>query len=153
VTFGLLVVLFAIAKQIQHIQSIRGFLLIAGLLGILGLFFVIDFAILIMFPSVKVIKSGMQVQFFWFWWISVPWGNVLDLYHWPRGLGRIVIVEVEGLTPFHLFYGLLYAHKAKPAFLIATSITEYDDLIGTMTPLQELGFCPLGGEAGKMRTR
>ena len=119
-------------KQVQDIQSICGFLLTAGLVGLLGVFFVISLAVMTMFPSVKIVESGMQIQFFWFWWIFVPWGSVLSLYYWRSGLKRIIIVEVERLTPFHLVYGLIYAHKTKPAFLIATSITRIDELIETI---------------------
>ena len=125
-------ILLVIAKQVQDIRSLCGFLLTAGLVGLLGVFFIISLAVMTMFPSVEIADSGMQVQFFWFWWIFVPWASVLDLYFWRSGFRRIVVVEVDRLTPFHLVYGLIYAHKTKPAFLIASSITGYNDLIGTI---------------------
>lgn len=125
-------ILLAVAKQVQDIQSVCGFLLTAGLVGLLGVFFILSLAVMIMYPSVKIVESGMEIQFFWFWGVFIPWSSVLDLYYWRRWFGRIVIVEVEGLTPFHLVYGLIYAHKTKPAFLIGASITGYDDLIETI---------------------
>jgi hypothetical protein len=122
-------ILLMIVKHVQDIQSFCAFLLGAA---IFGSFFIGFLAVMVMFPSVKVLESGVEIQVFWFWWILVPWGNVLDFYHWPMGFKRVVIVEVERLTPFHLVYGLMYAHKTKSAFLIRTSITGYDELIRTM---------------------
>ena len=40
-----------------------------------------------------------------------------------------IIVVKKGLTLFHKIYGLMYGQTQQPAFLIFTSISDYEKLI------------------------
>jgi hypothetical protein len=107
-------------------------IIVLGLIGILVLFLIGWLALLNMFPAVQTSPSGMRIQTFWFWWVFISWEDIVALYRWRTVGKRVVIVVTETLTPFHIVYGIIYAEKLKPAFLISASITRYDDLIRTI---------------------
>lgn len=99
-------------------------ILIAFLIGWLALWY--------MFPTVQTSANGMRVRVFSFWWVFIPWGDIINLYRWNAARKRIVIVVVNRLTPFHVLYGAMYAETLKPSFLISASIANYDELIKTI---------------------
>lgn len=73
----------------------------------------------------------MFVQVFFFWWVFIPWENVLEIR--PRFRKSIILKEatvilVRKLTPFHRLIGVLVG-KSKPGFQISHSIGGYSELI------------------------
>ena len=105
---------------------------VVGLIGLLTLLFVGWLALLNMFPAIQTSARGMEIRFFWFWWLPIAWEDVTDLYRWQTGGKRIVIVVARRLTPFHRLYGMTYAETPRPAFLISASVAGYDHLIRTI---------------------
>jgi hypothetical protein len=83
-------------------------------------------------PDVRVTDTGMFVQVFFFWWVFVPWKNILEIT--TRSKKSILhrqttVVWVQKLTPFHRLIGVI-GGKLKPCFQIEPSISGYNELIG-----------------------
>lgn len=123
--FLLIGIMLLMAKQTSLVS-------ILGLTAILIAFLIWWLALWYMFPTVRTSPEGMRVRVFSFWWVFIPWEDVIGLYRWRAGGKRIAIIVANRLTPFHVLYGVMYAEMLKPAFLVSASIAGYDELIKTV---------------------
>lgn len=129
--FLLLGIVLLMVKQTRAFVPNRptALLSILGLAVILMAFLIGWLALWTMFPTVQTSAKGMRVRVFAFWWVFIPWEDIVGLYRWRTSGRRIVIIVANRLTPFHVLYGVMYAELLKPAFLISASIADYDKLI------------------------
>lgn len=76
-------------------------------------------------------EEGLQIEFLWRK-IRVRWVDVVDVKPVWGFLGqkdkRPVIVLVNGLTPFHRSFGVIYGLSLKPGFVIFSSINDFQIL-------------------------
>ena len=84
----------------------------------------------IMSPDIRVTDAGLSVQVFFFWWIFVPWKDILEAK--PRFRKSILrkeatVVLVRRLTPFHRLIGVQIG-RSNSGFQIDHSIGGYDEL-------------------------
>lgn len=132
--FPLIAIALLVVKQARTAASsqVAGAIVIVGLVGVFAFFLVAWLAIWQMFPEIQTSSQGIKVRFFWFWWLFVPWDDIVDVFRWRLAGRRTVVVVVERLTHFHRLYGAVYAETARPAFLISESIEHYDELVQTI---------------------
>ena len=80
-------------------------------------------------------EEGLLVEFLWRK-IRVRWVDVIETKIAWGFLGseqnRPLIVLVNGLTPFHRIFGVLYGLSIKPGFVISVSNSEYQVLKKTI---------------------
>jgi len=132
--FLLIGIVLLMVKQLGILMPNRAptLLSVLGLAAILIVFLIGWLALWYMFPTVQTSAKGMRVRVFSFWWVFIPWEDIVSLYRWRVSGRRIVIIVANRLTPFHVLYGVMYAEMLKPAFLISASIADYDELIKTV---------------------
>ena len=130
----LLAIVLLIVKQVRTsaVSGVAYIIPMLGLIGVLVVFLISCLALWQMYPPVQSSAQGIRIRFLWFWWFFIPWGDIVGLYRWRVAGQRIVIIVVDKLTSFHILYGVVYAEMRKPAFLISTSIANYDELIQTI---------------------
>lgn len=90
-------------------------------------------------PDVRATDTGLFVQVFFFWWIFVPWANILETKtRFKKSILRkeATVVLVQRLTPFHRLIGIRVG-RLKPAFQIEHSISGYDELINLIQKKME----------------
>jgi hypothetical protein len=83
------------------------------------------------FPTVLTDEEGIRVKFLWLY-LHVPWQDVVGLEparHFKRNKTHWVVIT-KSLTPFHRFYGLLYALTVRPSFTFDHNISDYSRLLG-----------------------
>ncbi|SRR5258706_3714216 len=77
-------------------------------------------------------EEGLFIELLWRK-IRVPWVDIIEIksawgfWHAP-GKNHILIVLVNGLTPFHRLFGVLYGWSLKPGFIIYPTIRNYEEL-------------------------
>lgn len=79
------------------------------------------------FQDVWVDEEGLIIEFLWAK-LHVPWDRVLQIKPLFGALGRkqgVSVVIVDGLTPFHRLYGLIYGFSSKPAFVLWPTLSNY----------------------------
>ena len=83
------------------------------------------------FQNIWVDEEGLQIEFLWRK-IGVRWADIADIKPAWGFLGqkdkRPVIVLVNGLTPFHRTFGVIYGLSIKPGFVIFPSINDFQIL-------------------------
>jgi len=78
-----------------------------------------------MFSVVTITTNGLQVQTFLFWWVFIPWDDIIFIQAYQ--MGRYHIIGVNYLTPIHKhLFGIWYG---KPVFYIYKGINGYTELI------------------------
>ena len=102
-----------------------------GLLFILVVFLIISFLLVAYFyTDLEVDENGLLVEFMWKK-LRIPWNKVLQIKPLlgiklrKRGIS---VVIVDGLTPFHRLYGLIYGFSLKPAFILWPIVSNYEVL-------------------------
>jgi hypothetical protein len=83
------------------------------------------------YPNIKVYKEGLEIQYFWIFWLFVPWEDVLALRRY-KPAKQIRTVEVRELTFVHKLMGESLHGKRRPAFAVLPSIDRYHELIRTI---------------------
>lgn len=82
--------------------------------------------------DVRTTEEGLYVQVFFFWWVFVPWKNILETRtRFKKSILRrkeTTVVLVRSLTPFHRLIGVTVG-RLKPGFQIESSISGYAELI------------------------
>lgn len=85
------------------------------------------------YPDIRTSDEGLAVQVFLFWWVFIPWEDVVDVRLTTIGkmLGssRSCLVVVRRLTPVHTLIGGTSGTKYQPAFLIRETLEGYADLM------------------------
>ncbi len=81
-------------------------------------------------------EEGLQIEFLWRK-IRVRWVDLIEtkavLGSWlAPEKNRPLIVLVNGLTPFHRIFGVLYGLSIKPGFVIYPSISDFQILKETI---------------------
>lgn len=132
--FPLLAIVLLIVEQVRTLSfgEAASVIPILGLLGVLVAFLISWLALWQMYPAVQTSAQGIRIRFLRFWWLFVPWDEIVELCRWRVFGKRTVIIVVEKLTSFHVLYGAVYAEILKPAFLVSASIADYDELIQTI---------------------
>ena len=83
------------------------------------------------FQDIWVDEEGLQIEFLWKK-IRVKWEEIIEVKPAWGFLGskknRPLIVLVNGLTPFHRAFGVIYGLSTKPGFVIFSSINDFQIL-------------------------
>ena len=81
-------------------------------------------------------NKGIKVSVFYFFWIFVPWEDIIDITTHPfpgyRDPTLLRIIKVRNLTIFHRLAGLVYFTGSHPIILISKYISNYDDLVNSI---------------------
>jgi len=83
--------------------------------------------------DVLVDEEGLQIEFLWKK-MRVQWTDIIETkttfgsWFAPEK-NRPLIILVNGLTPFHRIFGVLYGLSIKPGFVIFPSISDFEILI------------------------
>ena len=81
-------------------------------------------------PNVRVSDKGLEVQDFLFWWNPISWEDIKDIRSIPIiGGSRTRLVVVRNLTFIHRVIGTIYFAFFQPAFLISSTLDNYDELV------------------------
>ena len=79
--------------------------------------------------------EGLEIEFLWRK-VRVRWLDIIEIKAVWGSLGqeknRPLIVLVNGLTPFHRIFGVLYGLSIKPGFVIFPSISDFRELKETI---------------------
>ncbi|HPH95327.1 MAG TPA: hypothetical protein PKW33_19650 [Anaerolineaceae bacterium] len=73
--------------------------------------------------------EGLHTRFLWIR-LTIPWENVIDrvpLFTFSHQK-HIWVIRVHVLSPFHLFYGLIYAFSIHPGLVYSSAIDHYEAL-------------------------
>jgi hypothetical protein len=86
-----------------------------------------------LYPDVTIKSDGLLINFA-FRDFSVDWNNVVEIkparFLGIPMLGKAKIVFVsEGLTRFHVLYGILYGASFRRAFLVTSYISDYHSVM------------------------
>lgn len=80
--------------------------------------------------DLEVDDNGLLVDFLWKK-LHVPWDKVIQMKP-LLGLrlrkNGIYVVIVDGLTPLHRLFGILYGFSLKPAFILWPNVTDFEVL-------------------------
>jgi hypothetical protein len=84
-------------------------------------------------PMVRTSARGMLVAFVNDW-LPVPWENIRAIKVTEAGDRYVLLVETDRgwLTGWHRWYSFIYRLGFRPAFLITSQISEFDDLVKTL---------------------
>ena len=84
-------------------------------------------------PMVRTSARGMLVAFVNDW-LPVPWENIRTIKVTEAGDRYVLLVETDRgwLTGWHRWYSFIYRLGFRPAFLITSQISEFDDLVKTL---------------------
>ncbi len=84
-------------------------------------------------PVIRTSARGMLVEFAGDW-LPVPWEKLTAIKVTEANDSYAVLLETDSqhLTGWHVFYSLLYRFSWRPAFLITSSISEFDRLVQTI---------------------
>ncbi|OAN48517.1 hypothetical protein A6A03_08015 [Chloroflexus islandicus] len=88
-------------------------------------------------PALRVSTRGLLVEFAG-GWLPVAWEDVQQIHVTGDEAGqRFVLLVIPAksakrLTGWHRVYGLLYGTTIRPAFLVSSSIDEFDHLLNTI---------------------
>ena len=86
--------------------------------------------------NITVTDEGLLIEFLWKD-LFVPWDKIIQIKPAYGFLGnsrntKIYIVLTNALTPLHRFFGVTYGLSIKPAFIIYSTISEYESLVETI---------------------
>ena len=84
-----------------------------------------------LFPDIEADKENIYIHFLWYR-LPVKWQDIIGIKPSWANIPRhptTWVVSTRTLTPFHRFYGLLYAFTVQPSFIIRYEITDRDKLI------------------------
>jgi hypothetical protein len=85
-----------------------------------------------LYPDIRASDDGLAVQVFLFWWVFVPWEDVVDIR--PTGVSKLLgssrsrLVVVRHLTLAHRLIGGADS-RFRPAFIIKATMQGYDELM------------------------
>lgn len=84
-------------------------------------------------PTVRTSARGMLVAFVNDW-LPVPWENIRTIKVTEAGDRYVLLVETDRgwLTGWHRWYSFVYRFGFRPAFLITSQISEFDELVKTL---------------------
>lgn len=84
-------------------------------------------------PAVRTSARGMLVAFVNDW-LPVPWENIRAIKVTESGNNYVLLVETDRgwLTGWHRWYSFVYGLGFRPAFLITSQISEFDELVKTL---------------------
>ncbi len=86
--------------------------------------------------NITVTDEGLLVEFLWKD-LFVPWDKIVEIKpaygFWRNSQNtKIYVVLTNALTPFHRCFGVIYGLSIKPAFIIYSTISEYESLVETI---------------------
>lgn len=84
-------------------------------------------------PTVRTSARGMLVAFVNDW-LPVPWENIRAIKVTESGDRYVLLVETDRgwLTGWHRWYSFIYRLGFRPAFLITSQISDFDELVKTL---------------------
>lgn len=84
-------------------------------------------------PVVRTSARGVLVAFVNDW-LPVPWENIRAIKVTEAGDRYVLLVETDGgwLTGWHRWYSFVYRLGFRPAFLITSQISDFDELVKTL---------------------
>lgn len=84
-------------------------------------------------PTVRTSARGMLVAFVNDW-LPVPWENIRAIKVTEAGDRYVLLVETDRgwLTGWHRWYSFVYRLGFRPAFLITSQISDFDELVKTL---------------------
>ncbi|MFQ3631185.1 hypothetical protein [Roseiflexus sp.] len=84
-------------------------------------------------PTVRTSARGMLVAFVNDW-LPVPWENIRTIKVTEAGDRYVLLVETDHgwLTGWHRWYSFIYRLGFRPAFLITSQISDFDELVKTL---------------------
>lgn len=84
-------------------------------------------------PTVRTSARGILVAFVNDW-LPVPWENIRAIKVTEAGNHYVLLVETDRgwLTGWHRWYSFVYRLGFRPAFLITSQISEFDELVKTL---------------------
>ena len=87
------------------------------------------------FCEITADKDGLWITFMWKK-IRVRWQNIVEIkptiFNIGGGATQSWIVLVNGLTPFHRLYGLMYGLSLLPGFVVGLPISNSEELLKLM---------------------
>jgi hypothetical protein len=83
-------------------------------------------------PNIRVSNRGVAVQTFLFWYVLVPWQDVIEIRRTILPFSKSRLVVVRRLTPFHRLIGWTNGLVFQPAFVIRRGLKRYDEAIETI---------------------
>jgi len=92
------------------------------------------------YPQIRLSERGIAIKVFLFWWIFVPWKNILDIRNSLVAGTRTQIVVARRLTPIHRMFGLMYALTFRPAFRITRNLQGYHEAMRTIREQTEIKY-------------
>ena len=88
------------------------------------------------YTEIGVTDTGMKVRVFVFWWVFIPWEDVLGVtvpplpvYNDPR---LMRLIRVRKLTLFHRLASICYATGPQPILIVNKHMADYEELIQTI---------------------
>jgi hypothetical protein len=107
-------------------------LLVGTLIGIL-----VSGTLLSLYTEVIVVEKGIKARVFLFFWVFIPWEDVLGLAVLPPALAaqdpyRWRLVQVKRLTFFHRLASQAYLTGPDPVLIITKKIKGYEQLVETI---------------------
>lgn len=84
-------------------------------------------------PTVRTSARGILVAFVNDW-LPVPWENIRVIKVTEAGERYVLLVETDGgwLTGWHRWYSFVYRLGFRPAFLVTSQISDFDELVKTL---------------------
>ena len=88
------------------------------------------------FNEIDIVNEGIKVSVFYFYWIFIPWGDIIDITTYPipgfsnPSISRII--KVRKFTIFHRLSGIIYFTGIHPIISINKYISNYDDLVNSI---------------------
>jgi hypothetical protein len=123
---GLCYLLVSVPSDVELSEVILLALIIGGMMIFLAPFILI-FPNLE--PDIQVVDEGLRVQFFWFWWLFIPWEDIESIQTPLFGLSRSRLLLSPKLTVIHRLIGTCYRTFFRPAVLISSTLKGYNELI------------------------
>ncbi|MBI5353579.1 MAG: hypothetical protein HZB50_13135 [Chloroflexi bacterium] len=82
------------------------------------------------YTDLEVERDGLLIDFLWYK-LTIPWDKIVQikpLFGIRNENVAAYVVIVDGLTPFHRLYGLLYGFSVNPAFVLGRTVNDFQIL-------------------------
>lgn len=103
-------------------------------------------------PTVRTSARGILVEFAGTW-LPIPWESIVEIKVTEANERYIMLIQTDGqhLVGWHRLYSFLYCLDLRPAFLVSSSISEFDNLVRTLLSETDRVARVLDRNAAKLR--
>lgn len=101
---------------------------LCAIMASLLFFWLIGLALLNMHPTIWTDDQGLIISTFPYRRIRIAWSDIIDIRQ-SFGLWGDYLVRARRITPFHIFYGVVYGFSGYPSFIIGKGIEDRDRLL------------------------